>query len=155
MPVAYSTSIIARSRRPSGVETSGCAMSRVDVLEPTETSAAPATRAAAGDRRPDCASGHGRGRESDRSRARPRPLARPIAARARAARCWRTNASSAARSSASSGRLAPLGGVPRQRAQVARVAFERVRRQATLDAEVIQERVDHASPTFGRYYRLL
>ena len=36
--------------------------------------------------------------------------------------------------------------VPRQRAQVARVALERVRREAPLDAQVIQERVDHSSP---------
>ena len=41
------------------------------------------------------------------------------------------------------GRHAEPGGVRRERGQVARVAFERVRGQPPLDAQMVQERVNH------------
>ena len=54
MPVAYSTSISARSRSPRGVETSGCADQPLDFARRRGTSAAPARPAGPADRRPDC-----------------------------------------------------------------------------------------------------
>ena len=78
-----------------------------------------------------------RARGTGRSRGPRRPCARPSAATARASSAARTNASSAWRSSASSARPG-AGRERRQRAQVARVALERVVGQPALDAQMIE-----------------
>ena len=58
------------------------------------------------------------------------------------ARCWRTNASSAAPIERLD-RGAVRRGEARQRTQIAGVALERVVGQPALDAEMIEVRVDH------------
>ena len=144
MPVAYSSSIIARSRRPRGVATSGCAMS-------ASTSSTERNFGSAGQARGGCRSSAGlssqapvEDEKAEEARESRRPTAPPTAARARCVICWRTNASSALRSSASGG-TSTLGRERRERRQIPRVALERVVGQPPLDPQVIEigKSIDH------------
>ena len=103
MPVAYSSSIIARSRRPSGVETSGCAIERVHLFERQKL-----RQRRPGARRPqivgrDSARAGGRARGNGRSRGSPPPSRATDRGDSPRVICCRTNASSACRSSARAG----------------------------------------------------
>ena len=132
-------SIIARSRRPSGVETSGCAMQRVDLLE----------------RQKLRQRGHARGgRRSSAGLLRQRAVEHEEAVEAAdggdaratergdrpAARCCADERLERRRDRALGGHARRAAPAKRASApQIARVALERVRGQPPLDAQMIEE----------------
>ena len=149
MPVAYSSSIIARSRRPSGVVDVGLRDERVHFLERQELrQRGPGARrlkvvgraaARAGDR----ARGSGSTRESRR------PIARRTAATARGD-LLADELLRAPGDRATSGVASEAGRVRRERSQIAPVAFEGVRGQPPLDAQMVEKRIDAGGAAVAR-----
>ena len=140
MPVAYSTSMSARSRRPRGVVTSGCWMRRLHFLDGQKF-----RQRRPGARRPQIVGRigfemlreHREAVEAAHGRHRPRDRSRRQAFAHHAGHEMLQRVAIEAQQ-----RRAGAGGKPGEVLQVAAVAFERVIGQAALHAQVRQIGVD-------------